>query len=208
MILPIDFYLQDDVVSIAKNLLGKVITTQINGKRTSGIIVETEAYNGITDKASHAYMGKKTKRTAPMFEQGGIAYVYLCYGLHHLFNVVTNIKAVPHAVLIRGIEPLEGVDFMLERRRQSVLKPSTTAGPGVLSEALGITSIHSGVSLQGKTIRIEDRNVIIDSSSIVSTTRVGVAYAAEDALLPYRFYLTGNSFVSKGKDCNNQLNKV
>jgi DNA-3-methyladenine glycosylase len=199
MILPIDFYLQDDVVSIAKQLLGKVISTHINGIRTSGMIVETEAYKGITDKASHAYMGRKTKRTAPMFEQGGIAYVYLCYGIHHLFNVVTNIKDVPHAILIRAIEPLEGIEFMLERSGQSALKPSITAGPGVLSEALGITSIHSGESLLGKTISIEDRNVIIEPNSIVSTTRVGVAYAAEDALLPYRFYLSGNRYVSKGK---------
>lgn len=199
MILPIDFYLQDDVVSIAKQLLGKVISTHINGIRTSGMIVETEAYKGITDKASHAYMGRKTKRTAPMFEQGGIAYVYLCYGIHHLFNVVTNIKEVPHAILIRAIEPLEGIEFMLERRGQSALKPSITAGPGVLSEALGITSIHSGESLLGKTISIEDRKVIIEPNSIVSSTRVGVAYAAEDALLPYRFYLSGNRYVSKGK---------
>jgi len=199
MILPIDFYLQDDVVSIAKQLLGKVISTHINGIRTSGMIVETEAYKGITDKASHAYMGRKTKRTAPIFEQGGIAYVYLCYGIHHLFNVVTNIKEVPHAILIRAIEPLEGIEFMLERRGQSALKPSITAGPGVLSEALGITSIHSGESLLGKTISIEDRKVIIEPNSIVSTTRVGVAYAAEDALLPYRFYLSGNRYVSKGK---------
>ncbi|HQE11649.1 MAG TPA: DNA-3-methyladenine glycosylase [Flavipsychrobacter sp.] len=199
MILPIDFYLQDDVVSIAKQLLGKVISTHINGIRTSGMIVETEAYKGITDKASHAYMGRKTKRTAPMFEQGGIAYVYLCYGIHSLFNVVTNIKDVPHAILIRAIEPLEGIEFMLERSGQSALKPSITAGPGVLSEALGITSIHSGESLLGKTISIEDRNVIIEPNSIVSTTRVGVAYAAEDALLPYRFYLSGNRYVSKGK---------
>lgn len=199
MILPIDFYLQDDVVSIAKQLLGKVISTHINGIRTSGMIVETEAYKGITDKASHAYMGRKTKRTAPMFEQGGIAYVYLCYGIHSLFNVVTYIKDVPHAILIRAIEPLEGIEFMLERSGQSALKPSITAGPGVLSEALGITSIHSGESLLGKTISIEDRNVIIEPNSIVSTTRVGVAYAAEDALLPYRFYLSGNRYVSKGK---------
>src|SRR5688572_7863163 len=98
-----DFYTREDVVLVAKELLGKVLCTKWNGKTTSGIITETEAYEGITDRASHAYRGRRTERTEIMYSEGGTAYVYLCYGMHHLFNVVTNKKDIPHAVLIRAV---------------------------------------------------------------------------------------------------------
>lgn len=199
MILPESFYKRKDVVKIAKELLGKVLVTRFDGIVTSGMIVETEAYAGESDKASHASGGRRTNRTEIMYAVGGTAYVYLCYGIHHLFNVVTNAKDIPHAVLIRGIEPLEGTDEMLERRGKEHLSPSLTAGPGALSMALGIHTRHSGSGLQGPEIYIEDRGLKVSPKDIVASTRVGVAYAAEDALLPYRFSIKGNRYVSKGK---------
>lgn len=193
------FYTRTDVVQVAKDLLGKVLVTNINDVLTSGMIVETEAYAGVADKASHAFGGRRTKRTETMYAHGGTAYIYLCYGIHHLFNVVTNVAEVPHAVLIRGIEPLEGIEDMLQRRRKPGLQPSLTAGPGALSEALGIKTIHDHKSLLDDTIYIVDRGIIVHKEDIVEGTRVGVAYAKEDALLPYRFSIKGNRYVSKGK---------
>ncbi len=198
MVLPNSFYARKDVVKIARELLGKVLVTTFDGALTSGMIVEVEAYAGATDKASHAYGNRRTTRTEVMYMQGGAAYVYLCYGIHHLFNVVTNVQDVPHAILIRAIEPLEGIDAMLERRGKEKLTPALTAGPGAMSQALGIYTAHTGTSLQGH-IRIEDRGIKIPKKYIVAATRVGVAYAMDDALRPYRFYIKDNRFVSKGK---------
>ncbi len=197
MVLATDFYRRADVVQVAKDLIGKKIITEINGYKTSGRIVETEAYAGIDDKASHAYNHRRTQRTEIMYADGGVAYVYLCYGVHHLFNVVTNIAGIPHAVLIRAIEPLEGIDTMLQRRKKAHVTPSLTAGPGVLSAALGIHTKHTGVDLRSSLIRIEDMGIVVPESHLVITTRVGVEYAGKDALLPYRFYEAGNPFVSK-----------
>lgn len=199
MILPVSFYERKDVVRIAKELLGKVLETNIDGQRTSGIIVETEAYAGAVDRASHAFGNRRTARTETMFTHGGVAYVYLCYGIHHLFNVVTNVQDVPHAVLIRAVEPLEGIDIMLERRKKEKLQPNLTAGPGAMSEALGIKTKHTGMDLQGPEIMIEDRGISVRLRDIIAATRVGVAYAREDALLPYRFYIRNNKYISKGK---------
>ncbi len=198
MILPESFYTRPDVVQIARELLGKKLVTEFGGIITSGIITETEAYAGPIDRASHAYGGRRTARTEVMYSHGGVAYVYLCYGIHHLFNVVTNVKDTPHAILIRAIEPLEGIDVILERRKKTKLTPSLTAGPGALSEALGITTRHTGITLQGPEISIKEGNKI-PHKDIIAATRVGVAYAMDDALLPYRFYLSGNKYVSKGK---------
>jgi len=199
MILPDSFYQRPDVVAIAKELLGKVLVTNFEGQYTSGLIVETEAYRGAADKASHAFGNRRTNRTEVMYGHGGVAYVYLCYGIHHLFNVVTNIEDVPHAILVRAVEPLEGIDIMLQRRRKEKLQPNLTAGPGAMSEALGIKTKHTGLNLQGPEIYIEDRGIKIPLSQLISATRVGVAYAQEDALLPYRFYIKDNKYVSKGK---------
>ena len=195
MILPPSFYLHEDVVQVAKELLGKVIVTKIDGITTSGIITETEAYAGVTDKASHAYGGRRTNRTEVMYAQGGVAYVYLCYGIHHLFNVVTNVKDVPHAVLIRAIEPMKGIDTMLQRRKKEKLQPQLTAGPGAMSMALGIQTSHTGLSLSKGIITLHDEGIKVEN--IIATTRIGVDYAKEDALLPYRFYIAGNKFISK-----------
>ena len=196
--LPEDFYTRKHVVQIAKDLLGKVLVTNFEGERTAGMIVETEAYAGVGDKASHAYGGRRTARTETMYSRGGVAYVYLCYGIHHLFNVVTNAEDIPHAVLIRAVEPLEGVDIMLARRGKPKLSPQLTAGPGALSQALVINTGHTGLSLNTHII-IEDRGIKIRPRDIIAGTRVGVAYAEEDAYLPYRFWIKGNPYVSKGR---------
>ncbi len=163
------------------------------------MIVETEAYKGISDKASHAYNGRFTERTQIMYKEGGAAYIYLCYGIHHLFNVVTNVEGTPHAVLIRAIEPIEGIDTMLKRRKKKQLDYTLTSGPGSLSEALGIHYSHSGISLYENKIWIADEGIKINRNNIIASPRVGVAYAKEDALLPYRFRIKANPWTSKAK---------
>jgi DNA-3-methyladenine glycosylase len=195
--LPPSFYTQSNVLKIAKNLLGKIIVTNFNGIITAARIVEVEAYNGIIDKASHAFGGRRTARTEIMYRSGGIAYVYLCYGVHHLFNVVTNIENIPHAILIRAGEPLEGIDEMLLRTKKKKLDATLTRGPGNIARALGISSAHSGTSLQSNEIYICDDGFKVMPKKIVTTTRIGVDYAGADAKLPYRFYLKGNQYVSK-----------
>lgn len=197
MKLPEDFYRSKEVVAIARNLLGKYIFTQINGETSGGYIVETEAYNGIIDQASHAFGNRKTNRTKTMFEAGGVAYVYLCYGIHEMLNVVTSEEGEPHAVLIRAIHPTEGIDLMLERRKMISIKNNLTAGPGSVAKALGVSRKMNGLSFQSGEIWIEDRGLIFNNDEIAAVPRVGVAYAKEDALLPYRFYVKENPFVSK-----------
>lgn len=199
MTLPASYYQHRDVVFIARDLLGKTLVTHIEGLTTSGIIVETEAYAGITDKASHAYGGRNTPRTSIMYEDGGVAYVYRCYGIYDLFNVVTNVRGNPQAVLIRAIEPQSGIETMLHRRCMERMHPTLTSGPGKLTRALGITTAHTGLPLDGATIRIEDSGFFYDDNLVETTSRVGVAYAAQDALLPFRFLVKNNPFVSKGK---------
>lgn len=187
--LPLSFFERKDVVKIARELLGKVLITQFDGALTSGRITETEAYNGVIDKASHAYGGRRTRRTEIMFGEPGMAYVYLCYGIHHLFNVVTNAKDVPHAVLIRSIEPMEGIPIMLERMNRTKPYPAFGKGPGNVSKALGLRTAHTGASLQGDEMFIASDNYKVKASQIEVSKRIGVDYAAEDALLPYRFVL-------------------
>lgn len=194
--LPYAFYQHDNVNKLAVQLLGKQLFTNIDGIVTGGIIVETEAYSGVQDKASHAYGGRLTDRTKTMYLAGGVSYVYLCYGIHHLFNVVTGPLNTPHAVLIRGLEPTVGLEQMLFRRGMSALKPNLSAGPGALSKALGIDRGLNGKDLLGDEIWIED-GPSIPAESISAVPRVGVAYAAEHALLPWRYYIKGNRFVSK-----------
>jgi DNA-3-methyladenine glycosylase len=181
------YYLQPDVVNLAKDILGKVLVTRINKQLTSGIITETEAYNGITDKASHAYGGRRTQRTEIMYAAGGVCYVYLCYGIHHLFNIVTNIKDVPHAVLIRAVHPHKGKKIILQRRNSNIFKKELCIGPGKVSKALGIDTRHNAVDLCGNKIWLEDDNIKLDK--ILNGPRIGVGYAKEDAKLPYRFWV-------------------
>jgi DNA-3-methyladenine glycosylase len=195
--LPESFYLSTDVVHLSKSLLGKYLFTCIDGITTGGYIVETEAYNGIIDRASHSYGNKITPRTKTMFMNGGIAYVYLCYGIHEMFNVVTSVEGQPHAILIRAIQPTDGVDAMLYRRNMNILKPNLTSGPGSVAKALGISRNINAISLQSNVLWIEDRGLTFPDEVIAAVPRVGVDYAGEDALLPYRFYVKGNPYVSK-----------
>jgi len=200
-ILPGAFYLRDDVVRISRELIGKFLVTRIGEQMTSGMIVETEAYRASDDKACHAYNNRRTPRTEVMFKKGGRAYVYLCFGIHHLFNVVTGPKGKAQAVLIRAIQPADNIDLMLERRQLNSARPQLSAGPGVLSKALGITTRLSGAGLlsdQGN-IWIEDRQRDFSAAQIIASPRVGIDYAEECAGWPWRFRLKDSIWTSKAK---------
>lgn len=188
--IPLSYFQQDDVLALSKSLIGKYLLTCLGPENvvTGGMIIETEAYLGAEDKACHAYGNRRTKRTETMFSQGGKAYVYLCYGLHHLFNIVVNQENIPQAVLIRAIKPEIGIETMLLRRNKKKVAPSLTNGPGSVCQALGITRDHDGCQLDGKHIWLEDRGDYIPPEEIRQTPRIGVDYAEEDALKPWRFY--------------------
>ena len=183
------FYRNPDVQAVARELLGKSLCTNLDGELTKIIITETEAYAGVHDKASHAYGGRRTKRTEPMFLDGGIAYVYLCYGIHHLFNVVTNTAGTPHAVLIRAGVPLEGLEVMLQRRKRTVADKTLLGGPGTIAQAAAITTAMTGEALHGTKIWIEDVGISVAADDISAGPRIGVDYAGDDAQLPYRFWV-------------------
>ena len=197
MKLPLSFYQREDVVTVARELLGKYLFTYIDGIISGGYIVETEAYNGIIDKAAHSYGGKLTPRTKTMFEAGGVAYVYLCYGIHEMFNIVASVAGDPRAVLIRAVHPTEGLEAMQYRRNMLAVKPNITAGPGSVAQAFGINRKINGISLHSDTLWLEDKGLSFTEEQIAAVPRIGVAYAKEDALLPYRFYVKGDAYVSK-----------
>jgi DNA-3-methyladenine glycosylase len=197
--LPVSFYERKNVCTVAKDLIGKVIVTTFDRIVTAGRIVETEAYNGPVDKASHAWNGRRTARTEIMYNHGGVAYVYFCYGIHHLFNVVTNVADTPHAVLIRAVEPLHGIEDMLIRTGKKKADHTLTRGPGNVSKALGIHTSHTGIDLQSDRLFIADDGFAVAKLAIQATPRIGVDYAGSDALLPYRFILKGNPYVSGKK---------
>jgi len=184
------------VVALARQLIGKIIVTKINGCTTKARIVETEAYIGLTDKASHSFNGKRTARNEHMYADAGTAYVYICYGMHHLFNVVTNEKDIPDAVLIRAGEPLDGIDEMLKRTGKKNPDHTLTKGPGNLAKALGISKTHSGIRLHGNSIYIADDGLSIPGGLIGESRRIGVESSGEAAHYPFRFYVKGNRFVS------------
>jgi len=188
--LPTSFYLRDDVVEIARDLLGKVLCSHIGGHVTKAMITETEAYAGPGDRASDAYAGRRNARTEPMYHQGGIAYIYLCYGIHHLCNVVTGKLDDPQAVLLRAGEPVAGLDEMHARRGKAAARNKLLAGPGSLSQALGIRTELSGVSLLGDQVWIEDQGISVADDEIAVSPRIGIDYAGDDAARPYRFVLT------------------
>ncbi|MCU0451365.1 MAG: DNA-3-methyladenine glycosylase [Bernardetiaceae bacterium] len=194
--LPPDFYLNPDVVAVARQLLGKHLFTCWEGALTGGRIVETEAY-AAHDRACHAYQGRRTARTEVMFGPGGHAYVYLCYGMHQMFNIVTHGAGVPAAVLVRAIEPTEGLATMLHRRRMAAVAPRLTAGPGAVGQALGLHTRHSGLSLLGDQVWLEDGGPAPEL--ITASPRVGVGYAGPDAQLPWRFRVAGNPWCSRAK---------
>jgi DNA-3-methyladenine glycosylase len=190
------FYRKEDVVMIAKLLLGKLLVSHFDGEITAGLIVETEAYRGINDRASHAYGNRRTGRTEIMYANGGVAYVYLCYGIHHLFNVVTNRQDVPHAILVRAIEPLSGKDIMQLRSGKKKWDHSIGSGPGNVTRALGIHTKHSGTSLMCEELFIADNGISFRDTDIIATPRIGVDYAGDDAKLMYRFVVRDHPNVS------------
>lgn len=193
-----EYYLNPDVVGLAKSLLGKILVSKVDNHITSGIIIETEAYKAPEDRASHAFNNRRTPRTSTMFMEGGHAYVYICYGIHHLFNVITAVEGIPHAVLIRALEPLDGLDHMLIRRKMSALNYTITKGPGSLSQALGITQNLNATKLYDRKspIQLFESNQMYSDSQIGISKRIGVESSGESASLPYRFYVKGNVYVS------------
>ena len=182
-----DYFLNDNVLAIARDLLGKSLFTRIDGQLTGGLICEVEAYIGTNDRASHAYGGRRTHRNEMMYHEGGVAYVYLCYGMHHLLNFVTNADGIPDAILIRGIIPTHGEELMLQRTGKRKVTHDIGIGPGKVSKLLGLTVADNGLSLCGDTLWIEDRDTLVLDNQVETTPRIGVDYAGEDALLPYRF---------------------
>jgi len=205
--LPAAFFERNDVAAITKELLGKILVTKFDNAITAGRIVEAEAYNGPFDKASHSYGNRRTKRTEVMYSAGGVAYVYLCYGIHQMFNIVTNVRDIPNAILIRALEPVTGIAAMLERSKKNVHGFDLTRGPGNVARALALHISHSGISLQSDELFIADDGLQYNESDIAVTARIGVDYAGEDALLPYRFIVKGNKYVS-GKKIQNSKGKI
>jgi DNA-3-methyladenine glycosylase len=196
-ILPVSFYLKTDVVQCAKDLLGKTIRTNIEGQITEGIIVETEAYRGPDDRGCHAYNNRMTPRTKTMYMKGGHAYVYICYGMHPMMNVVTGPEGSAHAVLIRAIEPKSGYDIMVQRRGMKKLTPTITNGPGKLAVALGIEKSMDGSVLTDSTITILEGDSVA-SENIYHGPRVGMTkHVGDCAHRPWRFYIKSNRWVSK-----------
>ena len=199
-ILPESFYQRSDVVQISREFLGKYLMADINGELTGGKIVETEAYSHVGDQACHSHLNRRTTRTEVMYRPGGVAYVYKVYGFHFLFNMITNVLDKPDAVLVRAIEPTEGLEAMRRRRNLTGTTSRLTAGPGMLTQAMGITKEHYGLPLTtGETIWIEDRGDKVADDDIIASPRVGIDYAGEDALLPWRFRVRNSQWTSKAK---------
>ena len=192
-----DFYTRPDTLRVARELLGKrLVVPAATGARVSGRIVEVEAYLGVGDRAAHSFGGRRTRRTETMYAAGGTAYVFFVYGMHHQFNVVTGPEGQPHAELDRGVEPEEGVELMRERRPVTKER-ELTSGPGKLCRALGLDLSFDGADLTGARVWLEDAGVRLAPASIACGARIGVAYAGEDALKPWRFWVKGNEYVSK-----------
>lgn len=199
--LDVDFYRRADPVQIARDLLGKLLTVSApDGQTVSGWIVETEAYSHLNDRACHAYNKRRTRRNATMFRPGGVAYVYLCYGIHPLLNFVTNDEDMPDAVLIRALEPAEGMEQALLRRKLNQKKiRDLMSGPGKLTQALGVDLSFDGRSLYVKEINVRDEGRMVEADCIVSSPRVGVGYAGDDSMLPWRFRVKDSLWTSPAK---------
>ena len=194
--LPREFYTRSDVLEIARDLLGKkLVVPNRNGSRVAGIIVETEAYRGPEDRASHAFNGRRTNRTETMYTVGGTAYVYFVYGMYNQFNVVTNVEGIPHAILVRAVEPSEGLDIM-RRRRRGRSEYELTSGPGRLCLAMGIDRKLDKADLLGDRVWIEEA-ASISPRQIARGPRVGIDYAEEWITKPWRFWVRDNPFVSR-----------
>src|ERR1700682_2844564 len=192
--LPREFYTRSNVLAVSRELLGKLLVVpSADGSRVSGLIVETESYRAPQDRASHAYGGRRTRRTETMYQIGGTAYVYFVYGMYHQFNVVTNIEGIPHAILIRGLEPVEGVEVMRERRQEHSGR-TLTNGPGKLCMALGIDRRLDGADLLGESVWIEEGRTV-SPRSIACGPRIGIDYAQEWGEKPWGFWIRDNPYV-------------
>ncbi|HYO90757.1 MAG TPA: DNA-3-methyladenine glycosylase [Pyrinomonadaceae bacterium] len=196
--LGLEFYRRADTLTVARELLGKrlVVPSVPGGERVSGIIVETEAYMGPEDKGAHSYNNRRTARTEIMYSAGGVAYVYFIYGMYYQFNVVANLKDVPHALLVRAAEPEEGLELMRERRGGRK-ETELASGPGKLTVAFGIDRSYNGEDLRGGRIWIEDAGREVPSDEIASGPRIGIDYAEEFVDSPWRFWIKGNPHVSR-----------
>ncbi|HKO98172.1 MAG TPA: DNA-3-methyladenine glycosylase [Pyrinomonadaceae bacterium] len=194
--LPRGFYTRSNVLTVARELLGKLLVVPSHsGQRVSGTIVEAEAYRGPQDRAAHSYGGRRTKRTETMYGIGGTAYVFFVYGMYNQFNVVTNSAETPHAILIRALEPVEGIELM-RQRRQGQPDRNLTNGPGKLCIAMGIDRSFDSADLLGNKVWIEMRNRV-PRSQIMSGPRIGIDYAEEWVDKPWRFWIKDNPFVSR-----------
>ncbi len=210
MKLPRNFYLNEDTISVARDLLGKLLVVpDENGNRISGMIVETEAYLGPADRAAHSFGGRRTPRNEVMYGAAGHVYVFFIYGMYYQFNVVCGRVDTPHAILIRAVEPVEGIETMRERRgflsepgaiaTGSRRDKNLTSGPGKLCIALNIDKTLNGEDLLAKKVWLEDHRTFTDDE-IATGPRVGIDYAGEDAEKPWRFCVKGNEFVSKSQN--------
>jgi DNA-3-methyladenine glycosylase len=197
MKLPESFYRREDTVAIARELLGKCLFTEIDGLLCGGIIIETEAYIGPHDMGSHSYNNRRTTKNEMMYSEGGVVYMYICYGIHDMLNVVTGLEELSHAVLIRALQPEIGIDIMRMRRNISNNDLRLCQGPGALAKAIGVNKLHNGVSLQDGEIWIEDKGIIFTDEQITAAPRVGLNIPEPYKSIPWRFYVKGNKFVSK-----------
>lgn len=196
MPLPRKFYAREDTAKIARELLGKLLVVSSPEGRVSGMIVETEAYLGAIDRAAHSYGGRRTTRNEVMYGEPGFAYVFFVYGMYNQFNCVTGAVGTPHAILIRAVEPVEGVELMQKRRPKARKPADLTSGPGKLCIAMGIDRSFNGEDLAGSIVFIEKYRTV-PAASITCGKRIGIDYAGEDANLPLRFWVAGNAFVSR-----------
>lgn len=194
--LPREFYTRPNVLGVARDLLGKLLVVPAaSGERVSGMIVEVEAYRGPEDRASHAYGGRRTRRTETMYGQGGVAYVYFVYGMYYQFNVVSNVADIPHAILVRALQPVEGIERMRERRHQHP-DHNLTNGPGKLCIALGIDRTLDNADLSGERVWLEEYEAI-SPRRIAKGPRIGIDYAEDWIEKPWRFWIRDNSYVSR-----------
>jgi len=195
--LSIDFYQRDEVITIATELLGKDLYSMIDGQLSGGTIIETEAYCGPADRGSHAYNDRKTPRNEMMYRSGGLVYMYICYGIHDMLNIVTGDEGSSHAILIRAIEPHTGIDIMRVRRNIFNKDQRLCQGPGALTKALGLNKTHNGFDLQGDIIWISDCENSFLNDQIIASARIGMNFEGPYKLMPWRFYIKGNPYVSR-----------
>ncbi len=195
--LPQRFFQREDVLQIAIELLGKDLYTNIGGQLCGGKIVETEAYCGPDDRGSHAYNGRRTPRNEMMYQEGGLVYMYICYGIHDMLNIVSGKKGMSHAILIRALEPHTGIDIMRERRKIFNKDQRLCQGPGALAHAMGLNKAHNGIDLQDDVVWITDTGKKYSADEILASPRIGMNFEGPYKLIPWRFYLKGNPYVSR-----------